>query len=105
MLSAGSARSSGEFPSVQLRSGRWAALIAVGIAGLVVVPTAHAATSTLTNGCVTSVAEPDSTAAVQICYSLYRPARADSDHQVPMVFSCPGWGASRATRPGSRDTR
>jgi hypothetical protein len=68
-------------------------------AALVVAPDASAA-PTLTNGCVHSVPEPDGSA-VDICYSLYRPAGADASHQVPLIFHSHGWGGSRTNDPGA----
>ena len=66
-------------------------------------PPAHAAakTPTVTNGCLASVPEPNSTAPVEICYSLFRPAGADRRHRVPMVMHSHGWGGSRTTDPAS----
>ena len=64
---------------------------------------AHAAakTATVTNGCRASVPEPNSTAPVEICYSLFRPAGADRRHRVPMIMHSHGWGGSRTTDPAS----
>ena len=72
-----------------------ALLLASALAGAVVVgiPDAKAA-STLTNGCVESVPEPDGTQ-VEICWSLYQPAGADAAHPVPLVLHSHGWGGSR----------
>jgi pimeloyl-ACP methyl ester carboxylesterase len=55
------------------------------------------ASPTTTNGCVASVPEPGSTTPVNICYSLFKPAGADSTHKVPMVMHSHGWGGSRET--------
>jgi ABC-2 type transport system ATP-binding protein len=76
-----------------------AALGAVAIAGTgYAVPTfAAGSPATTTNACVDSVPEPGSTDAVQICYSLFKPAGADAKHKVPMVFHSHGWGGSRTT--------
>ena len=78
-----------------------ALLVASTLAAAVVVgiPDAQAA-PTLTNGCVDSVPEPDGTA-VQICYSLYRPAGADAARPVPLVFHSHGWGGSRTNAEGA----
>src|SRR5262245_51684532 len=67
-------------------------------AGLAAAPKAGA---TVTNACVASVPEPDSTDPVQICYSLFRPAGADGRHRVPMILHSHGWGGSRTTDPAS----
>jgi ABC-2 type transport system ATP-binding protein len=53
----------------------------------------------VTNGCVQSVPEPDTTAPVDICYTLFRPGGADAKHPVPMVLHSHGWGGSRTTAP------
>ncbi|HVM40835.1 MAG TPA: alpha/beta fold hydrolase [Acidimicrobiia bacterium] len=70
-----------------------AALAAVLFAGLAAMPS-QADGHTLHQGCVESVPEPDGTA-VEICYTLYQPARASSSAPVPLVFHSHGWGGSR----------
>jgi pimeloyl-ACP methyl ester carboxylesterase len=60
-----------------------------------------AAAATVTNGCIDSVPEPDTTDPVKICYSLFRPAGADGRHRVPMLIHSHGWGGSRTTDPAS----
>lgn len=78
-------------------------------------PSAHASASasgnaaradavTVTNGCLASVPEPDTTEPVQICYTLFRPAGATSDHRVPMLMHSHGWGGSRTTDPTAFST-
>ena len=62
---------------------------------------AQAAPATTTDGCVTSVPEPDSTEQVKICYTLFRPAGASSTHQVPFIMHSHGWGGSRTKDPAS----
>lgn len=85
-----------------MRARRWwavaggLALLAAGL-GL---PT-KAAEPEVTNGCIESVPEPDETASVQICYSLFRPAGASAQAPVPVVFHSHGWGGSRTTDAGS----
>lgn len=71
-----------------------ALLPAVGLQG-------PAAAATVTNGCIDSVPEPDTTEPVPICYSLFRPAGADGRHRVPMLIHSHGWGGSRTTDPAS----
>jgi ABC-2 type transport system ATP-binding protein len=44
---------------------------------------------------------PGTTTPVQICYSLFQPADASPDHQVPIVFHSHGWGGSRTTTASS----
>lgn len=55
--------------------------------------------ATVTNACLTSVPDPGTSAPVKICYSLFRPAGATRDHQVPMVLHSHGWGGSRTANP------
>lgn len=71
------------------------ALVLGLLATLVAVRPSSAALDTLTNACIQSVPEPGTTAPVDICYSLYRPAGADADNPVPVVFHSHGWGGSR----------
>lgn len=54
---------------------------------------------TVTDGCLESAPETTGGAPVKICYSLFRPAGATSDHRVPMVMHSHGWGGSRTTDP------
>jgi len=70
------------------------AAAAMVLSGLTLAPAAQAA-GHLTNGCINSVPEPDTTDPVAICYSLYRPDGADAAHKVPIVFHSHGWGGSR----------
>ncbi|WP_109505843.1 CocE/NonD family hydrolase [Nocardioides speluncae] len=58
-------------------------------------PAPAAAGHTVRHGCVTSRPEPGTTAPVQICYSLFRPASATATHQVPMILEGHGWGGQR----------
>lgn len=60
--------------------------------------TVHPAATT-TDGCLTSVPDPGTTAAVQICYTLFRPPGATRRHPVPLLMHSHGWGGSRATDP------
>ncbi|MDQ1372937.1 MAG: type transport system ATP-binding protein, partial [Actinomycetota bacterium] len=72
-------------------------MIGLGLAATLTVRPSMAAEVTTTNGCINSVPEPDTTAAVPICYSLFRPAGADAANPVPMVLHSHGWGGSRTT--------
>lgn len=54
-----------------------------------------AAVTEVTNGCVDSVPEPDTTIPVKICYTLFKPAGASRTAQVPMILHSHGWGGSR----------
>jgi pyruvate/2-oxoglutarate dehydrogenase complex dihydrolipoamide acyltransferase (E2) component len=68
---------------------------------LLVAPPATAAAVTTTDGCLTSIPDPGTTAPVQICYTLFRPAGATQAAPVPMVLHSHGWGGSRTKDPGS----
>ena len=59
--------------------------------------TAAPKAATVTNACLESVPEPDTTEPVQICYSLFQPAGASATRPVPLVFQSHGWGGSRWT--------
>ena len=56
---------------------------------------------TKTDGCIASIPDPGTTAPVDICYSLYRPAGATSATRVPMILHSHGWGGSRTTDAAS----
>ena len=60
-----------------------------------------AAADTVSNGCVESVPEPGTTTPVRICYSLFKPAIASTQHTVPLIFHSHGWGGSRTTDPAA----
>ena len=60
-----------------------------------------AAADTVSNGCVESVPEPGTTTPVWICYSLFKPAIASTQHTVPLIFHSHGWGGSRTTDPAA----
>jgi ABC-2 type transport system ATP-binding protein len=53
------------------------------------------------DGCIASVPDPGTTAPVQICYTLFRPAYASRKHPVPVVMHSHGWGGSRTKDAGS----
>jgi len=80
---------------------------ALSAAALTAVPTvaasAAAARATVTNGCLTSVPDPDTTENVQICYSLFRPATASRSRRVPLIMHSHGWGGSRTKDPAAFD--
>ncbi|GHJ58933.1 hypothetical protein NOK12_14510 [Nocardioides sp. OK12] len=69
-------------------------------------PSAYAATGEVrvSEGCVGSVPEPGGSDAVEICYSLFRPAGATRKRPVPMIVHSHGWGGSRTTDPASFET-
>jgi pimeloyl-ACP methyl ester carboxylesterase len=81
-------------PRILLAGG---ALVAAALA----VPSLASGTPVTTNACIDSVPEPGTTTPVQICYSLFQPADAGADHQVPIVFHSHGWGGSRTTTASS----
>jgi pimeloyl-ACP methyl ester carboxylesterase len=56
---------------------------------------------TTTDGCIQSVPDPGTTAPVDICFTLFRPAGATKDRPVPMVLHSHGWGGSRTTDPSA----
>ncbi len=62
---------------------------------------AVAAAPKVTNGCITSVPDPGTTAPVQICFTLFKPAGASRRHKVPMILHSHGWGGSRTTDPAA----
>jgi ABC-2 type transport system ATP-binding protein len=62
---------------------------------------ATAAEVTTTDGCIQSVPDPGTTAPVDICFTLFRPAGATKDRPVPMVLHSHGWGGSRTTDPAA----
>ncbi|MCU1674166.1 MAG: peptidase [Frankiales bacterium] len=73
------------------------------VAGAFAVPSSAAAAPTTINGCVDSVPETDTLEAgpVKICYTLFKPATAAPDNQVPVVLHSHGWGGSRTTTASS----
>ena len=62
---------------------------------------ATAAEVTTTDGCIQSIPDPGTTAPVDICFTLFRPAGATKDTPVPMVLHSHGWGGSRTTDPAA----
>jgi ABC-2 type transport system ATP-binding protein len=84
----------------RMRATPRAALAAAALlAGALAVPTlaADGKGATTTDGCVESVPEQGTTDSVKICYSLFKPAGADTRHKVPMIMHSHGWGGSRTT--------
>lgn len=84
-------------------TGRRVALASVVVLLAAVVPVLAAAPGTaqygprVTDGCLHSVPEPGTEEPVRICYTLFQPQGASSDHKVPMVLHSHGWGGSRTT--------
>jgi ABC-2 type transport system ATP-binding protein len=71
----------------------------LALASLVAAPASAATHPAPVNGCVRSVSDPSptTTAPVDICYSLFRPAGASNAQPVPMIMHSHGWGGSRIT--------
>lgn len=82
------------------------AALTAALAGLLAAPSlagpAAASPATTTNGCITSVPDPETPSTPQkICYTLFKPAGADSRHKVPVIFHSHGWAGSRTTTASS----
>ena len=60
---------------------------------------ARAPLATTTDGCLRSRPEPGTNEPVRICYTIFKPAGASRDHQVPLIMHSHGWGGSRTTDP------
>jgi pimeloyl-ACP methyl ester carboxylesterase len=70
------------------------------LAGLLAVPAMSAtaiAAPVVTNACINSVPDKDSTTPQKICYTLFQPAGTSAKRSVPLVFHSHGWGGSRTT--------
>lgn len=52
-----------------------------------------------TDGCLRSRPEPRTDRKVKICYTVFKPAGASRDDQVPLIMHSHGWGGSRTTDP------
>lgn len=76
------------------------ALAAGALAGTGLTATA-ASTPTVTNACILSVPDKDSSTPQKICYTLFQPVGADAKHPVPMVLHSHGWGGSRSKSASS----
>ena len=87
-------------PTARLLAAAVAGLLTAATAPLVSAPAAAADALTATDGCLQSVPDPGTTAPVDICFTLFRPAGATKDRPVPMVLHSHGWGGSRTTDPG-----
>ena len=53
----------------------------------------------VTHGCLDSVPEPGTSEPVKICFTVFKPARADRAHKVPMIMHSHGWAGSRTRDP------
>lgn len=78
-----------------------AGLLTAATAPLVGAPAAAAEAVTTIDGCLQSVPDPGTTAPVEICFTIFRPAGATKDRPVPMVLHSHGWGGSRTTDPAA----
>ncbi|MCW2605402.1 MAG: X-Pro dipeptidyl-peptidase family [Frankiales bacterium] len=82
------------------RSALYASLSALAVtAGLMAPSSSAAAAPTVTDGCVRSVADPDTAGPVDICYTMFKPAGASTTKRVPVLLQGHGWGGSRTTDP------
>ncbi|HUS23230.1 MAG TPA: CocE/NonD family hydrolase [Aeromicrobium sp.] len=74
-------------------------LLTLALATLVGTPASAATPPAPVNGCVRSVQDPSptTTAPVDICYTLFRPAGASPVSKVPVIMHSHGWGGSRIT--------
>ncbi len=88
------------------RTARGLLATAVAAAGLTALPltgaalpAASAAGTRVTDGCISSVPDPGTSERVNICYTLFQPARASSDRKVPLIMHSHGWGGSRNQDP------
>jgi pimeloyl-ACP methyl ester carboxylesterase len=92
---------------MKLALGLAAALTATALAVPATTPATAAATAAaadgtkVTNGCLTSVPDPGTTAKVKICYTIFKPAAASRDHRVPFIMHSHGWGGSRTKDPAA----
>lgn len=91
-------------PSIR-RAAIYAATSALAVTAGVVAPASFAAQDgpTTTDGCFASVPDPGTTAPVQICYTIHKPAGATARQQVPVLLEGHGWGGSR-TKTAERFT-
>jgi ABC-2 type transport system ATP-binding protein len=62
---------------------------------------ATSATVTTRDGCLEGRPSPNSDAAVDICYTIFRPAGASRRDRVPFIVHSHGWGGSRTTDPAA----
>ena len=96
---AGGRRTGPPWPLVVVPRGR--ALSALVVTTGLVAPASFAAAGsapTVTDGCISSVGDPDTPGPVKICYTMYRPAE-EASKQVPVLLEGHGWGGSRTTDP------
>ena len=83
------------------RTGLYAAVSALAVTAGLLAPSSLAAepAPTATDGCQTSVPDPGTSAAVQICYTVFKPGSASAKKPVPVLLEGHGWGGSRKTDP------
>ncbi len=83
------------------RAALYAALSTLAVTAGLLAPASQAAVAgpTVTDGCVTSVGDPDTPGPVDICYTMFKPAGASAKRPVPMLLHGHGWGGSRTTDP------
>jgi ABC-2 type transport system ATP-binding protein len=75
------------------------AVFGLVLAAFVATPASAATHPAPVSGCVRSVQDPSptTTAPVDICYTLFRPAAASATNRVPAIMHSHGWGGSRIT--------
>jgi len=57
------------------------------------------------DGCLKSRPEPGTDEKVQICYTIFKPARAGKRHRVPFLMHSHGWGGQRTTDPNAPEVK
>ena len=86
-------------PSIR-RTALYAASSALALTAGLLAPTSLAAEApTVTDGCLTSVPDPGTSAPVEICWTMFKPAGASAKRQVPVLLEGHGWGGSRTRTP------
>ena len=84
------------------RTALYAATGALALTAGLLAPVSSAAQEpTSTDGCLTSVPDPGTEEAVEICYTIHKPGSASAKSQVPVLLEGHGWGGSRQTDPAA----
>ena len=85
------------------RAALYAATLAAALAAGLLAPwsAASVVAPTATDGCLTSVPDPGTTEAVEICYTAFQPEGASATRPVPVLLEGHGWGGSRTTDPAA----
>src|SRR5688572_8368393 len=87
-------------PSLR-RTAVYAGTCALALTAGLLAPMSSAAPAepTATDGCLTSVPDPGTTEAVEICYTVFKPGGASAKAPVPVLLEGHGWAGSRKTDP------